>query len=214
MKKSIIIFSTAAAIALVLTLFMYYPNRSAVSQNTASSSLAPIKEVGIDLEYPADFADNRILMGASHNVFVGKVMAQIGSQERGIGPETQFSVVPILNIKGHLSGAVIVDQAGGVLNGVSYYIEGGALLLKPGATYLLATRYNPQEKWYTLNPSRSGSQFIINDPDADVATLSTIAQNDIRVKALEAAYPNEILLNADVRNNNALNSYKSAHPSL
>jgi hypothetical protein len=167
--------------------------------------------VGMALEYVADFSNDRVLMGASHDVFVGKILKQIGSKEQGIGPETQFQVQVILDIKGGLQGTVTVDQEGGYENGTLYYVQGGVPLLKPGATYLLATRYSPPEDWYTLNPSISGSQFIIYDPNLSLAKLQAMAQNDMRVKQLEAVYPNEILLDADVKNSNALNSYQSLH---
>ena len=178
-----------------------------VSQNINESSAT----VGMEMEYAADFSNNRVLMGASHNVFVGKIIKQVGDKERGIGPETQFEVQIVFNIKGNLQGGVTVDQEGGYKNGILYYVQSGAPLLIPGATYLLATRYSSQEKWYTLNPSLSGSQFIINDSNLSIDQLKTLARNDIRVKQLEAAYPNEILLDADIKNNNALNSYQSLY---
>lgn len=170
--------------------------------------------VGMVMEYPVDFSNDEILMGASHNVFVGKVIKQTGNMGRGIGPETQFEIEVVLNIKGNLQGMVTVDQQGGYQDGILYYVQNGTPLLKPGATYLLATRYNGEEDWYTLNPSISGSQFIINDNNLSIAKLQALAENDIRVKQLEAAYPNEILLEADVENNNALNSYQSLHGGM
>jgi hypothetical protein len=170
--------------------------------------------VGMVAEYAADFANDEILMGASHDVFVGEVVSQVGDKERGIGPETQFAVEVVLDIKGNLRGTVTVDQQGGYDNGVLYYIEDGASLLEPGVTYLLATRYNSQENWYTLNPSVSGSQFIIDDSSLSVDQLRAMAENDLRVKQLEAAYPNEILPEADIKNDNTLNSYQSLHAGV
>lgn len=195
---------------------------SILADTTSTKDTAPVitsedvssTAVGMAVEYVADFSNNRVLMGASHNVFVAKVIKQIGNIERGIGPETQFEVQIVLNIKGNLQGTVTLDQEGGYDNGILYYIDGGASLLEPGTTYLLATRYNPQENWYTLNPSIFGSQFIIHDETASINQLQALAQNDTRVKQLEEAYPNEILLDADVENDNALNSYQSLHGGL
>lgn len=182
--------------------------------SVTSSQNKSVGAVGMALEYAADFSNDRILMGASHNVFVAKVIRQTGDRERRIGPETQFEVQIVLNIKGNLQGMVTLDQEGGYVNGVLYYIQDGVPLLKPGVTYLLATRYNPQENWYTLNPSISGSQFIIDDPNLSIPKLQSMAENDMRVKELEAAYPNEILLDADIKNDNTLNSYASLHGGL
>jgi hypothetical protein len=171
----------------------------------------PSGAVGVEMEYAADFSNDKILMGASHNVFVGKIIKQIGSIDRGVGPETQFEVQIVLNIKGDLQGMVTVDQEGGYQNGIFYYIQDGAPLLRAGATYLLATRYNAQGNWHTLIPSISGSQFIIDDNGLSIDKLQTLAKNDIRVKRLENAYPSEILLDADIKHNNELNSYQSLH---
>jgi len=55
----------------------------------------------IDAMYPANFADDRILMGASHDVFIGRVISQIGTQVIGGAPQTQFTVSVIANIKGN-----------------------------------------------------------------------------------------------------------------
>lgn len=86
--------------------------------------------------------------------------------------------------------------------------------MKLGATYLLATRYNSEENWYTLNASIFGSQFILDAPNLSISQLQAWAENDMRVKQLQAAYPNEILLQADVERNNTLNSYQSLQGRL
>lgn len=77
-------------------------------------------------QYPADFRDDRILMGASHNVFVGKVISQVGNIPERILPDTQFSVDVIFNVKGNLRGRVTVDQNGGYKDGHLYLIENSA----------------------------------------------------------------------------------------
>jgi hypothetical protein len=171
-----------------------------------------------DLEYAADFSSDAVLVGASHNVFVGKVIRQLGSKERGIGPETQFQVQIIDNIKGDLKGVVTVDQIGGYKNGVLYTVSedagspkgDSAYLLQPGSTYLLATRYNRTEDWYTLNPFPTARKLISRDQIASTAQLRAVAEKDARFKQLEIAYPREVLLNADVVHGNALNRYNVA----
>lgn len=190
------------------------------SQNS-TGSIAIVKSmphssaaVGMAVEYAANFSNDKVLMGASHDVFVGRVLEKLGTKELGIGPETQFRVQIILNIKGSLHGTVTVDQQGGYENGVLYYVQGGAPFLKPGVTYLLATRYNAQENWYTLNPSVSGSQFILDDNGLSIDKLRAWAQNDLRVKKLQEAYPNEVLLDADIKSNNAINSYQSLYGGM
>ncbi len=172
----------------------------------------------MDAEYAADFSDNRILMGASHNVFVGKVIRQTGEKERGIGPETQYQVVVIENIKGNLEGTVTVDQEGGYRDNILYVMDGdigttgkdaNAYLLQPGSTYLLATRYNPEEDWHTLNSYPTAKELISSDSSATNDYLLLRTDADPRVKSLKAAYPHEILLQADIAHNNTKNSYES-----
>lgn len=86
--------------------------------------------------YPANYDDNAILVGASHNVFVGKVIAQVGTKDFVGNPATQFSVEIITHIKGDLKDTVVVNQEGGYRNGVLYLMEESGGLLVPGSTYL------------------------------------------------------------------------------
>lgn len=169
--------------------------------------------------YVADFTDDNILVGASHNVFVGKVIEEVDTKERGIGPETQYKVEIIENVKGDLKGEVIINQAGGYKDGVLYIMEDGSdilseskkndeYMLKVGSAYLLATRYNQKEDWHTLNSFYTAKKLISKE-EKDNNKLKTLAQTDERVIKLKNAYKNEILLDADVKNNNARNSYKS-----
>lgn len=164
--------------------------------------------------YVADFAQDSILMGASHNVFVGRVIKQSGEKALGASPETQFKVEVISNIKGDLKGTVTVNQFGGYKNGKLVTVEdetngtnSDPYLLQPGATYLFATRYHEQEDWYTLNSFPTARKLLSINANANIADLKTLAQNDERVKALTAAYPNEKLLDADIQHGNTRNSY-------
>lgn len=105
------------------------------------------REGGTKVSYSEDFysfnvTDDRELVGAAQNVFVGKVIAQTGTTT---DPDlrTQFSVEVLENIKGNLTGTVTVSQNGGYENfeGKQYLIiTEGDKLLEPGETYLFATR--------------------------------------------------------------------------
>jgi len=174
-----------------------------------------LPSVGTFLSYPADFSNNQNLIGGASNVFVAKVIAQTGNKETSVGPRTQYSVEIIQNIKGDLSGIVTLDQLGGYKNGQLVTVEDATLegyLLQPGATYLLATRYNEQENWYTLNPHPNASKLLSSDANLDKKELKALVDKDAKVKSLEAAYPNEHLLDADIAHNNTRNNYKSLPP--
>src|SRR6267154_990346 len=59
------------------------------------SMAPPVKEV--EMQYAADFSNDAVLVGASHNIFTAKVLQQIGTKDLGDGPETQFLVEIIEN---------------------------------------------------------------------------------------------------------------------
>ena len=173
----------------------------------------------IQPSYVADFSQNDTLLGASHNVFIARVVKQTGEKNLGSSPETQFKVEVISNIKGDLRGTVTVDQFGGYKDGVLYTVEddnpipnaknADSYMLKEGNTYLLATRYNETEDWYTLNSFYTASKLLSTDKEMNLSDLKTLADNDDRVKALKEAYPKEKLLDADIQHNNTKNSFVS-----
>ncbi len=178
--------------------YQYHPNPGSTYQ--------------IHLVYPADYSNDAILMGASHNVFVGKVIAMVGNNDFVGNPATQFSVEVIENIKGDLKDTVVVNQSGGYRNGALYLMEENGALMIPGDTYLLSTRYDPEGNYYTLNPHENASKLLTNDANLNDATLQSLAAQDSKVESLEAAYPNEQLLDADVAHANTRNYYKSLPP--
>jgi hypothetical protein len=178
--------------------------------NIATASIVNDHAVAsIDLQYPAGLEDDRILVGAAHNVFIGKVINQVGNKEVQIGPRTQFAVDVIVNIKGKLQGTVVVDQLGGYKGGVLYAVEDGAPLLQPGATYLLATRYNDTSNWYTLISHSNGSKLLSQDGSLTDAQLTSISEKDEKTIRFQQAYANEIVLNADIVHARAWNNYQS-----
>lgn len=67
----------------------------------------------IHKSYVANFDDNRVLVGASHNIFIAQVIEKVGNKDTGIGPVTQYKVNIIDNIKGELYSEVIVEQQAG-----------------------------------------------------------------------------------------------------
>jgi hypothetical protein len=165
--------------------------------------------------YPSDFSNNQNLIGGTSNVFIAKVLAQTGNKETEIGPRTQYTVEIVQNIKGDLSGVVTLDQLGGYKNGQLVTVEDATLegyLLQPGSTYLLATRYNEKENWHTLNPHPNASKLLSSDGTKSTLELQTLADQDEKVKSLEAAYPDEKLLDADIAHNNTRNSFQSLPP--
>jgi hypothetical protein len=184
----------------------------------ANSLKPPVNRVS-QPSYAANFADDAILVGASHNVFVGKVLEQTGSKKLGRNPETQFSVEVVANIKGNLEGVVTVDQFGGYENGILYSVDGGPssltynksepYLLQAGSTYLLATRYNDKENWYTLNSFSTARKLLSQDTSLNKGQLKALAESDGRFQHLASVYPTEVVMSADINAHNVQNAYAS-----
>lgn len=172
----------------------------------------------ISASYPADFSKDDILVGASHNIFVGKVLSQSGAKKLGSTPEAQFAVEVIRNIKGELSGEVTVNQLGGFEDGTLYMFERDLpfvtntdsdtdYMLQPGQMYVLSTRYNADEHWYTLNTFPTARKLIRMNAELPTPAILSLIDHDQRVLELRGAYPHEAPLLADVANENARNSF-------
>ena len=161
------------------------------------------------LSYAADFSDNTILMGAAHEVVIGKVLAQVSANDFVGNPATQYSVEIIKTIKGdEKKGTIIVNQEGGYKDNTLYLMEDSIGLLQPGSTYLLATRYDPELDFYTLNPHPNASKLLTSDMTASIGALKKLADIDPKTKELELAYPNEHLIDADVAHGNTRNAFR------
>ena len=174
----------------------------------------------IDVQYVANFNNDRILVGSSQNIFVGKVIRQVDGFSTSVLPHTKFEVEVVASIKGALDGVVVVEQMGGYKGNKLYVVSGGnaflpnskgegAYMLQPGVTYLLATRHINSGDPYRLISHPAARMTISTEIALDYTQLRAMAENDPRVKQLQAAYPNEILLPVDVLHNSTRNSYQS-----
>lgn len=128
------------------------------------SGRATIAEAHVDFAY--EVRDERQLAGAADNVFVGRVVERIGTEELPIlpsdsdalpgVPETRFRVEVERNLKGNLGGVVEVSQDGGR---VDYVADRGAdkgnhvealvvvehdPLMSPGQRYVFVTTRDQQ----------------------------------------------------------------------
>jgi len=157
------------------------------------------------LNYIDDFSDKRKLVGASNNVFIGKVVSQKGNKSLDGGPETQYVVKVVKNIKGNLSGEITVNQQGGyVKEGIKevLIIFNDDPLLEAGEKYLFATRYLASENWHTLI-NKFGDIKIKNDEH----------YNQL-VKEFTEAYSEEIVPDAIKNKENYKNKEKLSKKAL
>lgn len=181
----------------------------------------PIKKE-LRAQYIVDFSNDRMLMGASHNVFVGKIIEKVGTKPIvNSVPATQYLVEVIYPIKGVMSGNVIVNQEGGYKNGILYVMHEGDqvlpgedvnYLLQKGSTYLLATRGNNPMEGVVLISHPNARKLISSESGVSNEELRASAASDTRVEQLKMAYPEEILLEWDVSSGNTWNSYDSVRP--
>jgi hypothetical protein len=122
-----------------------------------------------EMDFAFDVSDERQLVGDADNVFVGRVVDEVGAEEIPLlpsdtdaapgSPRTQFSVEVERNVKGMLRGTVTVSQEGGYIDYVadrgsekgnrlqSLVIYEGDRLLESGQRYLFVTSFD-QGKGY------------------------------------------------------------------
>ena len=157
----------------------------------------------IDDASSVNFTDSKVLVGMSHDVFVGKVLRKIGSrQEPGtIGPSSQYEVAVVLNIKGNLQGSVVVNQ----------FEVDNPVLLQIGSSYAFATRYHADYGMYTIGYYHYYYELISDNSALSDTALKALATNNDRVRALQSAYPQEVPFIGDVRDHMTWNSYASRH---
>ena len=138
-------FIIGPAIAASLALGIFLPNF--ITNNPPEN---PVINT-ISADFVIDTSDPRQVVGFSDNVFLGKVIKQVGTKSLSVYPETQFEVEVMDNIKGELKGTVKVNQAGGFEGDELFLMEDDKQLIE-GNTYLFATRYLKEENWYTVIP--------------------------------------------------------------
>jgi hypothetical protein len=128
------------------------------------------------------YGDDSVLVGDSSEIFVGKVLDQIGSNAVGDykTPSDQFSVSVILAVKGKAAGTLTVNQ----------FKEGNQPAIQPGSTYIFTISVIYTGLYY-VQPSPYGYQLLTNDQTLTGKQLKTLAAGSSRVLALRTACLNE-----------------------
>ncbi len=152
--------------------------------------------------------DDRVLVGVSHVVFVGKITKKIGQTAGETGPLTQYEVQVIQNIKGTLVGSVILNQEGGYENGILSLVEGQSLL-RVGTTYILSARTDGNGN-YLVIPHPRGRIVVTTKSNLSLEKLISLAVADKNMIAMQNAYIHEIPFQIDIDKGNNFNSYESS----
>jgi hypothetical protein len=153
-------------------------------------------------ESAIDWADDRVLVGASHNVFVGKVVAEVGSKKYpwAMNPTIEFAVHPIVNIKGNLQEETVIGQ-----------FKGSDPLLEVGSTYIFASRYHAEDNLYSIGVYPYDYRMLTQDVNSSDAQIKVLAQNNDIATGYQKAYTSETGFPYDIKHNAAYNSYASRH---
>lgn len=124
------------------------------------------REIHVFGDYAFNVEDERKLVGFADNVFVGRVVEQLGTNGQTHSgdtdlPHTQYSVEVLENVKGNLEGSVTVSQIGG------YDPQENAVvlvkndrLLEPGQTVLFSTRFDESNGWHVITVNGYGDERI------------------------------------------------------
>jgi len=155
--------------------------------------------MGSNASQESDLSIPENLVGFHHEVFVGKVIQQAGTEKYPSSghPSAQFKVQIIHNIKGALRGSLALAQLRGI-----------EPLVQVGSTYIFAARFSNVTGWYTFGIQES-FRLLSDDVNLNDAELKTLAENNARVLELQKAYPSENIPGHDSVGHAAYNSYVS-----
>lgn len=140
--------------------------------------------------------DDREVVGAHENVFVGKVTTDLGSTPFDAIVQRQFNVEAIYNVKGDLDGQVIVSQIGSYADGNFFaFSESGNATptLQVGSTYIFATRRNSEKNWHVLSSHGSGIKLLSSNTGLTRDQIIALSETDERVNQLKEAFKNQII---------------------
>ncbi|MFS0659555.1 hypothetical protein AB1L07_12030 [Niallia alba] len=144
-----------------------------------------LKEVTMQGDFVMDVNKKEEIVGSSENVFVAKVIKQVGVDTQL--PSTQFEVEVLKNIKGELEKEVIVNQLAGIYEneGEKYLLTyEGQELLEAGKTYLFATLYDSNQGWHNPHPAY-GEILIENEENLEnVETEYTKAFENQKISSI------------------------------
>ncbi len=207
-KKTNINWSWVAVIAIILALSI----AMALSLRANLIKL-PGVSYGMSFVNIGDFSVDEELVGASHNVYVAKIIKQTEYVVLDGIPFTKYEAEVKYNIKGDIVGRITVLHQGGYKNGRLNLVNGAQDesnnmgLLKEGSTYLLASRHWKEQDMHFLILHPNSRLLISNNPNFEYQ-YGKDDKVDNRIRGLQEAYKKEVLPQADIIHSKDFNSYK------
>ena len=176
-KLTIFLLTTAILIATIIAV-----------KATPSEAQSAELTVHAHADYAYNTNNRRLIVGDAKNVFIGKVVKQVGAKDEHmpgseiVQPWTQFAVSVKENIKGEVAKKVVVSQFGGHVEytatadapevGVkkgqrvkAKVLVNGDQILTPGEEYVFSTTSRSEEGWYSIAVSNAGDVKIHGKKD-------------------------------------------------
>jgi len=136
--------------------------------------------------YAFDLTDREQVAGHADNIFIARVDG-IAGVDADRGPRTIFRVTVVENIKGNLTGTVLVRQLGGKVGKDVWVVENDQALAV-GSTYVLATKQSLQQKGaQVLLAGPLGHEIVATSVDRQAAL--TVWRDAVRNQRRPATVP-------------------------
>ncbi|NBI28484.1 hypothetical protein [Chengkuizengella marina] len=161
MKRKVLIFSTLLSSIIFITFL-----NQGIDKDSVQSKEQNIEISEIYGDFVMDATKKEEVVGNSENVFIAKVIKQVGTQPLNEHmPRTQFEVEVKRNIKGKLKDFIIINQSAGFMTdsegNVTLVKFENQELLEPGKTYLFASLYDSNNNWH--NPVPGYGEVLVSD---------------------------------------------------
>lgn len=170
MKKNTLFITAALSISILgIVSYQVLANEEQISSNNQ------IKTQEVHADFAMDVTNKAEVVGNSENVFLAKVIKQVGTTSPSPDiPRTQFEVEVLKNIKGNLKGTEIINQTVGYRKDS----DGNEVLVKfenqeplePGKTYLFGTIYSQENNWH--NPVPGYGEIKVQDQEEEKKLIS------------------------------------------
>ena len=192
--------------------YLFYRATNSIVNSLDNEVYTDFDGVSQSIRAQVDFSDDKSLVGGLDNVFVGRVLEQVGIETPYGRPHTTFNVQVVYNLKGNAQGVVLVKQEGAMIDGAVHVVHPSEssqeivdesennLLLTPGHTYLLLVEYKPKRSNFYLAYQPIAQEEISADDALTNEELDRLVRQNERVYELLAAYVNEVPYRSNILN--------------
>ncbi len=159
-----------------------------------------------DVEYWADFRDDRRVLWVVDNMFVWRVIENLWIAKDTWGsdfPRTDFKVEVLYNVKWKLKWEVVVRQQWGYKRWI-LVLRRWDTYIQEGEVYLFTASWNTK----TIMSHPNWKHLITSDKNISEKELKKLIKENIKVKDFRKAYKDEIQFLSDSKDRIYKNKYK------